>query len=164
MNEWILDTACWNGCYPLLRMLTLKSVSFLWLPSLGVKYRTLGWRQSSLMVFIFHPIFFFSPGGGVLKDKLRHTDIFKHLFESKSESVNHSVASSSFWPHGQSLSGSSVHGILQTKNTRVGCHDLPQGIFPTRDQTWVSHVAGRFFTVWAIREMFIWVNVSSYWQ
>ena len=31
-----------------------------------------------------------------------------------------------------SLPGSSVHGILQGKNTRVGCHALLQGIFPTQ--------------------------------
>ena len=29
-----------------------------------------------------------------------------------------------------SLPGSSVHGFLQARNTRVGCHSLPQGIFP----------------------------------
>ena len=38
------------------------------------------------------------------------------------------------------------------KNTRVGCHFLLQGIFLTRDQTWVSYTAGRFFTIWATRE------------
>ena len=31
-----------------------------------------------------------------------------------------------------SLSGSSVHGILQVKNTEVGGHLLLQGLFPTR--------------------------------
>ena len=33
------------------------------------------------------------------------------------------------------------------KSTEVGCHFLLQGIFPTRDQTLVSRVAGRRFTV-----------------
>ena len=32
--------------------------------------------------------------------------------------------------------------------TRVGSDSLLQGIFPTQ----VSHIAGRFFTSWAIRE------------
>ena len=31
-----------------------------------------------------------------------------------------------------SLPGSSVHGISQARNTGVGCHFLPQGIFPTQ--------------------------------
>ena len=30
-----------------------------------------------------------------------------------------------------SLPGSSVHGILQARNTGVGCHALLQGIVPT---------------------------------
>jgi len=33
------------------------------------------------------------------------------------------------------LSGSSVHGILQAKNTGVGCYALLQGIFPTQGLT-----------------------------
>ena len=39
-----------------------------------------------------------------------------------------------------------------SKNTGVDCHSLLQGIFQPRDQTQVSHIAGRFFTVWATRE------------
>ena len=42
--------------------------------------------------------------------------------------------------------GSSVHGDSPGKSTGVGCHALLQGIFPTRDQTQVSCIAGRFFT------------------
>ena len=38
------------------------------------------------------------------------------------------------------------------KNTGVGSHSLLQGIFPPRDRTWVSRIAGRFFTVWATRK------------
>ena len=38
------------------------------------------------------------------------------------------------------------------KNTGVGCHFLFQRIFWARDQTWVSCIAGRFFTAWATRE------------
>ena len=52
-------------------------------------------------------------------------------------------------PIGCSPPGSSVHGILRGKNTGVGCHFLLQGIFPTTDWIGVSHIAGRFFTIWA---------------
>ena len=38
------------------------------------------------------------------------------------------------------------------ENTGVGCHALLQGIFPSRDWTRVSRIAGRFFTNWATRE------------
>ena len=39
--------------------------------------------------------------------------------------------------------GSSIHGDSPGKTSRVGCHALLQGIFPTQ----FSHVAGRFFTI-----------------
>ena len=44
--------------------------------------------------------------------------------------------------------GSSVHGILQAKNTGVGCHALLQRIFPTQGSNLsVSpKFVGRFFT------------------
>ena len=32
--------------------------------------------------------------------------------------------------------------------TAVGCHFLPQGLFSTQGQTWVSCLAGGFFTTW----------------
>ena len=35
-------------------------------------------------------------------------------------------------PMDYTLRGSSVHGILQAKNTGVGCHFLLWGIFPTQ--------------------------------
>ena len=40
------------------------------------------------------------------------------------------------------------------KNTGVGSHSFPQGIFPTKglNQIWVSCIEGRFFIIWATRE------------
>ena len=43
-----------------------------------------------------------------------------------------------------SLPGSSVHGTLQAR--------ILEWIFLTRDQTWVSCIAGRFFTYWVTKE------------
>ena len=48
--------------------------------------------------------------------------------------------------------GFSVRGDSPGKNTGVDCYAHPQVIFPTRDQTQVSGIAGGFFTVWATRE------------
>ena len=39
------------------------------------------------------------------------------------------------------------------KNTGVGCHFLLQRIFTTQGSNWVSHIAGRCFTVWAMSKM-----------
>ena len=46
--------------------------------------------------------------------------------------LSHSVVSGSLQPHGRKLSGSSVHGDSPDKNPGVGCHALPQEIFPTQ--------------------------------
>ena len=40
------------------------------------------------------------------------------------------------------------------KSTRVGCHALLQGTFPTQGQTWVSCIEGRWFTMWTTREAY----------
>ena len=53
--------------------------------------------------------------------------------KKKSDNVSHSVVSNSSWPMDCSPPGSSVHGKnYGGKNTRMGCHVLLQGIFPTQ--------------------------------
>ena len=52
------------------------------------------------------------------------------------------------------LPGSSIHGIFPSKNTRVGCHVLLQGIFPTQgsNSCLLFSCTGRFFTINTTRE------------
>ena len=45
------------------------------------------------------------------------------------------------------------------KNTGVGSHSLLQGIFPTQWSNLVSRIAGRFFTIWAIKEANIIIQI-----
>ena len=47
-----------------------------------------------------------------------------------------------------SLPGSSVHGILQARIPEWVALPFRRGSSQPRDQTWVSCVAGRFFTIW----------------
>ena len=47
------------------------------------------------------------------------------------------------------------------QNTRVGSRSLLQEISPTRDQSPVSHIAGRFFISWASREA---QEAQEYWS
>ena len=47
--------------------------------------------------------------------------------------------------------GSSVCGILQAKNTGVGCYSLLQGILPTLGSNPGLLPCSRFFTIWVIR-------------
>ena len=51
-----------------------------------------------------------------------------------------------------SLPGSSVHGILQARILKWVAISFSRGSSQLRDWTWVSHTAGRLFTIWAARE------------
>ena len=45
--------------------------------------------------------------------------------------------------------GSSVHRILQARILEWVANSFSRGSFWPRDRTWVSHIAGRFFSIWA---------------
>ena len=51
-----------------------------------------------------------------------------------------------------SLPGSSMHGIFQARVLESVASSFSRGSSQPRDQTWLSHIAGRHFTVWATRE------------
>ena len=51
-----------------------------------------------------------------------------------------------------SLSGSSVHGIFQTRVLEWVAISFSRGSSQPKNQTQVSCIAGRFFTDWAMRE------------
>ena len=48
--------------------------------------------------------------------------------------------------------GSSVHGILQARILEWVAISFSGGSSQSRDWTWVSSIAGRFFTIWATRK------------
>ena len=56
------------------------------------------------------------------------------------------------WPN-NSPPGSSVYGTFQARTLDWVAISFFRGAsWPREDQTWVSHIAGRFFTIWATRE------------
>ena len=66
------------------------------------------------------------------------------------ESVNALVAQSRLTlcdPMECSLPGSSVHGIFQASVLEWVTLSFSSGSSQPRDQTWVSHIAGRLFTI-----------------
>ena len=75
-----------------------------------------------------------------------------------SESVSHSVVSTLVTPRTVAFQVP-LSLEFSRQETGVGCHFLLQGIFQTKDWTQVSHIAGRFFTIWATRE-FLWFNMD----
>jgi len=84
---------------------------------------------------------------------LIHHGIISFFF--KNENENLSVVSDSLRPHGLYSSWNSPG-----QNTGVGSRSLLQGIFPTKDRTQVSCIAGGFFTSWATREAYIFKKYS----
>ena len=63
--------------------------------------------------------------------------------------VSCSVVSNSLWSH---LPGSSVHGILQARILEWVAIPFSRVSSRPRDQTPVSCIVGRFFTIWATKE------------
>ena len=66
-------------------------------------------------------------------------------------------------PMNCSPSGSSVHGILKTKMLEWVAIPFSSGSSQPRDQTWVSCIAGSFFTIWATREAPGVAGKSQFW-
>ena len=54
-------------------------------------------------------------------------------------------------PRDCNLQRSSVHGIFQAKLLEWVAISFSRGSSQPRDQTWVSHIVGRCFTIWATK-------------
>ena len=80
----------------------------------------------------------------------RVATIKKHIFVCVC--VSHSVMCDSFQPHGLYLPGFSVYGVFQARILEWVAVSFSRGSFWSRDQTWFSCNAGRFFTSWTTRE------------
>ena len=72
-----------------------------------------------------------------------------------------SVVSSSLWPHRLQPARLLRPWDSPGKSTGVSCHSLLWGSSRTRDQTQISHITGKVFTMWATREG---DSVSYSWQ
>ena len=101
------------------------------------------WTEASLKVEIFNMFFFYK---------------WKYLrsINAKRISQESEVAQSCPTlcdPMDCSLSGSSVHGIFQARVLEWIAISFSRESSWPRDRTWVSHIAGRHFTVWATREV-----------
>ena len=71
----------------------------------------------------------------------------------KSQRVSCSVLSDSLWPMYCSPPGFSVHGILQARKLERVATPFSRACSWPEDRTWVSCIVGRFFTIWATREV-----------
>ena len=76
--------------------------------------------------------------------------LFRNLSESESEATQSCPTICDAM--NCSLSGSSVHGVFQARVLEWVAVPFSRGSSRPRDWTWVSCIAGKFFTIWAIRE------------
>ena len=89
----------------------------------------------------------------LMEDK-HHLGVLRRWFfqtHLESDSVSHAVMSDSLWSPWTIAPGSFVHGILQARILEWLAFFFSKGSFWPRDRTWVSCIAGRFFTIWATR-------------
>ena len=75
------------------------------------------------------------------------------MLESESEVAQ--SCTTLFDPMDGSLPRSSIHGIFQAKVLEWVAISFSRGSSQPRDQTWVSHIVGRHFTIWATREVML---------
>ena len=74
-----------------------------------------------------------------------------HITKGKESEVAQSCPTL-YDPMDCSIPGSSIHGIFQARVLEWVAISFSRGSSQPRDRTWVSHIAGRRFTVWATRE------------
>ena len=92
----------------------------------------------------------------------QYAESFFNFFSSAVPS--HSVISSSCNPMDYNPPGSSVHGILQARILEWFVVPSPRGSAQPRDQTQVSLIVGRFFTIWTTREaLLFFFSVNHSW-
>ena len=78
--------------------------------------------------------------------------VFEKSKSGKTETVSHSSCPALYDTMDRSLPGSSVHGIFQARVLEWVAIPFSKGSSGPRDQTPVAYIAGRFFTVQAIRK------------
>ena len=92
-------------------------------------------------------------GGERERERERECVCSQATRSSMENQCSYSVVSDSATPWTDcSLPGSCVHGILQARILEWVAIPFSRGSSWPRDQTWVSSIAGRFFTIWATRE------------
>ena len=86
----------------------------------------------------------------MLIEKLYTCLTYINLSMKSEVSFSHSVLSNTLRSHRSHLPSRSVHSILQARTLERVASLFSRESFQPRDRIWVSCIAGRFFTIWAI--------------
>ena len=60
-----------------------------------------------------------------------------------------------------STPGSSAHGVLQARILEWVAMPFSRGSSWPRNRIWVSHITGRFFTIWATRKSYLYIKLEE---
>ena len=149
LHAWLLS--CVQLCDPM-------DWSLVWSPPGSSIHGTFQARILTWGTISFSRGFFLTQGSNLhLLPRLLHCrPVFYQLSHRRSPNVKALVARS--WPTlcdsmDFNTPGSSIHGILQVRILEWVAILFSRESSQPRDQTWVSCIAGRFFTIGAIREV-----------
>ena len=115
-----------------------------------------GILQASLLEWVAFP---FSRESSQTRDWIQVSRIVGRFFTSWATRENESKVTQDC-----SLPGSSVHGIFQAIVLEWIAISFSRGSSWPRDQTQVSHIVDRCFTIWAIREVQATREAQEYWR
>ena len=102
-------------------------------------------RLYSIVVYIYIYVYIYIFSLWYYTYKYTYSYAYLYLDYERSESVSCSVMSDSLWPHALQPTRLLCPWDSLGKNTGVDSQSFLQGIFWTRDRTWVSCIAGRYF-------------------
>ena len=109
------------------------------------------WNSFSLISLVFRIVWFVSTYF-YLSQLNRALLQINHSNVIQRQKVKVKSLSDPMDPMNCSLPGSSVHGIFQARVLEWGAIAFSRGSSQPRDQTRVSRIVGRHFTIWATRE------------
>ena len=93
--------------------------------------------------------------GGGLSEGLKYCSVIPHSLQEwcQNSVLGTQSCPTLYEPMDGSPPDSSVHGILQARILEWGAMPFSRRSSPLRGRTQISHIAGRFLTVWATREI-----------
>ena len=128
------------------------------------KVQSMGLQESDrtewLTYIIIKIVFYFTFHTHAHTHTHTHTHIYIYILFSFLQKIQVSmgklfsrVVFDSLWPHEGRPPGSSVHGISLARILEWVAISFSRGSFWPRDQTHISCIAERFFTIWATRKV-----------
>ena len=111
-----------------------------------------------LLLFVWSLMCWGGSAGRTLSSLWLYKPVKIEMFLARLPGCCHLVAQSCvtlLWPQGLQPTRLLCPWDFPGKNTRVGCHVLLQGIFPTQDQTHISCISSQILYHWATREALV---------